>query len=312
MGLKTPCKLVVAAIVSLLLLAATLLLTVSQVVETIDRNARLTEQRRVEGMLSTLAATGGSLTTESAMRLGIRYGFDEMRLGTLSDIQPGEVAVPLDSSARAVIWRPAQPGSSALRAYGASRIPLIFIMLFVTIAALVTLLTVTHRLELERREARALAGRDSLTGLANRLGFENDLERLSAASTPFTLLYLDLDGFKQVNDRHGHAAGDAVLRVVASRLVRCVGETATVARLGGDEFAVLLVDQCEIADLAKAIVAAVRRPIALGQSMAQLGVSIGVARAGTGVGSGALMRLADAALYRVKAGGGSGFHVAAA
>ena len=85
---------------------------------------------------------------------------------------------------------------------------------------------------------------DALTGVMNRRGFERELKRAASYVQRYggnaALVYLDLDGFKPVNDRYGHAAGDAVLRAVAASLVASVRASDLVARIGGDEFAVLL------------------------------------------------------------------------
>src|SRR5205823_5820822 len=85
---------------------------------------------------------------------------------------------------------------------------------------------------------------DPLTGIQNRRGLARELERAIAYVKRYgasaALVYLDLDAFKPINDRHGHAAGDAVLRAVAALLHRCVRASDIVARIGGDEFAVLL------------------------------------------------------------------------
>ncbi|HLH89245.1 MAG TPA: GGDEF domain-containing protein [Xanthobacteraceae bacterium] len=93
-------------------------------------------------------------------------------------------------------------------------------------------------------ELEARAESDPLTGIFNRRGFERELRRAAAHVRRYggnaALIYLDLDGFKPVNDRHGHAAGDAVLKAVAGALAGSVRASDTVARLGGDEFAVLL------------------------------------------------------------------------
>jgi diguanylate cyclase (GGDEF)-like protein len=93
-------------------------------------------------------------------------------------------------------------------------------------------------------ELETHAERDPLTGIFNRRGFERELRRAAAHVRRYggsaALVYLDLDGFKPVNDRHGHAAGDAVLKVVAGALLGAVRASDMVARIGGDEFAVLL------------------------------------------------------------------------
>jgi diguanylate cyclase (GGDEF)-like protein len=120
-----------------------------------------------------------------------------------------------------------------------------------------------ERLEQELAAARAqvaaLAARadvDPLSDLLNRRGFERELKRALAYvkryGTSAALIYLDLDAFKPINDRHGHAAGDAVLRAVALVLNRHVRASDLVARLGGDEFAVLLWNLDEAAALTKA------------------------------------------------------------
>ena len=94
------------------------------------------------------------------------------------------------------------------------------------------------------RELEARADIDPLTDIFNRRGFERELKRSLAYvkryGTRAALIYLDLDGFKPVNDRHGHAAGDAVLKAVAAMLARKVRASDVVARIGGDEFAVIL------------------------------------------------------------------------
>ena len=92
-----------------------------------------------------------------------------------------------------------------------------------------------------------------------------------------SLLYCDLDDFKIVNDELGHAAGDALLQVVAQRLLRCVRAADTVARLGGDEFAILLEHHDDVAQVADRVVAAVAQPCGLGTASVRTSVSVGIA-----------------------------------
>jgi diguanylate cyclase (GGDEF)-like protein/hemerythrin-like metal-binding protein len=160
-----------------------------------------------------------------------------------------------------------------------------------------------------------LAFFDSLTGLANRNLFGNRLSQalLLAArgGHAFTVMLADLDGFKQVNDRYGHAAGDALLRVVARRLRSCVRDTDTAARLGGDEFAVLLPELCAPADaasVASRLVAAVGEPVQLAQGVCTVGLSVGVAHyPGCGVDADSILASADAAMYAAKRAGKNQF-----
>lgn len=164
----------------------------------------------------------------------------------------------------------------------------------------------------ERRRSertRYLAEFDQLTGLANRNQFQAQLARACGDETGRniggTLLLIDLDGFKEVNDSLGHAAGDECLKEAAQRLATvCIG-AASVARIGGDEFAVLLdpVDGFGAPVLlAKQFIAAMRRPVRCGWQRFQIGASIGLTPI-AGCRSQAALKRADAALYAAKAAG---------
>jgi diguanylate cyclase (GGDEF)-like protein len=162
--------------------------------------------------------------------------------------------------------------------------------------------------EAARWHASALAAaarRDPLTGLLNRAGFAERLAEICSAGTPVALLYLDLDGFKAINDVHGHAAGDAVLVDVARRLAESVRAGDIAARLGGDEFAALLVGVATT-DAAGAVVA--RLEAALDGSLTIGGRDL-VVRASSGLAFGAagraspetLLAEADRHMYQSKA-----------
>jgi diguanylate cyclase (GGDEF)-like protein len=149
---------------------------------------------------------------------------------------------------------------------------------------------------------------DQLTGLANRLQFTDQLraalDRAHEERHPVTLLYLDLDGFKPVNDEFGHDVGDQLLVAVAKRMTACTRSEDTVARLGGDEFAVLIDSQTAAGDaeeVSDRLAAALTRPFMIGGHQLQLGASIGRAvypiDADTPDG---LLRSADAAMFTVK------------
>ena len=146
-------------------------------------------------------------------------------------------------------------------------------------------------------EFEACAERDPLTGILNRRGFERELKRIIADldryRTRAALIYLDLDDFKSVNDRNGHAAGDAVLRQVATTLRRNVRASDSVARLGGDEFAVLLRNMTERGAIARA--AALEGAIA-----ATMPVSTGVAMLLPGEKAAVALTGADALMYMLK------------
>jgi diguanylate cyclase (GGDEF)-like protein len=156
------------------------------------------------------------------------------------------------------------------------------------------------------------AGVDSLTGLADRGQLMDRLTRLvqgaHSSGQRFAVLFLDLDGFKEVNDSHGHLVGDAALQEVGQRLTSCVRAADIVARFGGDEFVVLLnrvTSTAEIAPVLRRIEAAFERPIAIPQGSVKLGVSVGVALAGVdGATAEELISAADRAMYAAKRNSG--------
>jgi diguanylate cyclase (GGDEF)-like protein len=126
---------------------------------------------------------------------------------------------------------------------GPARHPPVALALLVPTASMAILIAVRERLRRERDALRATALRDPLTGLRNRRSLlergEYEIARHTRGGRSFCVLMLDLDGFKRLNDRFGHAAGDDLLREVADALTRAMRDQDTVARLGGDEFCVL-------------------------------------------------------------------------
>ena len=150
--------------------------------------------------------------------------------------------------------------------------------------------------------ARA-ATHDALTGLANRAALDARLGRTAGGET---LLFLDLDGFKEVNDELGHAAGDEVLVAVAGRLRSCVGGEDMVGRFGGDEFAILLQgvrDEIAACAVAHRVLEALQEPIAVQGRRVAIDASIGIAVPRPDQDADALLRHADRALYAAKAAG---------
>ncbi|MBO9515502.1 MAG: GGDEF domain-containing protein [Variovorax sp.] len=170
------------------------------------------------------------------------------------------------------------------------------------------------RLRLVLRSEQALAAHnlelvdalrtDSLTGVASRAGLEVQADRWLREGRPFAVLLLDLDGFKAVNDRHGHAAGDAVLAALAGRLRESVRDSDLVARLGGDEFALLVAGaphRDALAALAQRLLSQAALPVDWEGQGLRVGMSIGIAcRPQDGDSLDALLRAADRAMYHSK------------
>ncbi|MGC9668967.1 putative bifunctional diguanylate cyclase/phosphodiesterase [Planosporangium sp. 12N6] len=148
------------------------------------------------------------------------------------------------------------------------------------------------------------ASHDELTGLANRALFASRTERAVATAEPGTVAValVDLDDFKTINDRLGHAVGDALLVAVSARLRACMRPDDTVARLGGDEFAVLLTDlrPGESGTIAERIIAALTESVSAGTHDLLIQASIGLADNDTGSDADDLLRRADIAMYAAK------------
>ena len=159
--------------------------------------------------------------------------------------------------------------------------------------------------------------KDALTGVHNRKFLETTLRREVGLAyrhgTPLSLIVLDVDHFKSINDEHGHHAGDAVLRMVAESLSECVRQTDVLARFGGDEFTILLSNT----RLAGAVVAAhnvferlTRTPCRIADTILRVSASLGVASLRKRDGHERFFRRADAALYAAKREGGGCIAVA--
>lgn len=178
---------------------------------------------------------------------------------------------------------------------------------------LVSLVDITQIREAQQR-IRHLATHDTLTGLLNRSALEDRLEHALALArrnqSRVSVMFLDLDRFKNVNDTLGHQFGDMLLREVAARLQACAREADTVARLGGDEFVVMLeaLDGLGTRRVAERILSAISAPFHIEGQELYLGVSIGIAVAPhDGDDPNTLLRKADAAMYLAKERGRNNF-----
>lgn len=165
-----------------------------------------------------------------------------------------------------------------------------------------------RELLIARRDAAYAASRDALTGLVNRRHFDEALSEALNDERPCALILIDLDGFKPVNDLHGHAAGDEVLQQTARRLEALVDPADLVARIGGDEFAVLLLGERQagaVKLLADRICLDLSSPVHLDHAAVRVGASAGaVIHAGTEHRApGEIKRMADEALYASKRNG---------
>lgn len=219
-------------------------------------------------------------------------------------------SVPLKTTDGATIgwlvWTPHQPGTRLLEQVA----PVILVLGLLSLVAAVLILQNGNRAMEAIREselrARHHAGHDALTGLPNRRTMLTEISAHLAAGNELTLLFMDLDGFKDANDVYGHAAGDLLLREAAAR-IRHIAQGELVARAGGDEFAVLLAGSMagDAGRVCESIIDAFQAPFVIGAYHITLGISIGTADARhLGVeGQDELMRRADVAMYAAKGDG---------
>ncbi len=182
---------------------------------------------------------------------------------------------------------------------------------YLTLPAAATLAAVGWRMVLALREARGaaeayrLARTDDLTELPNRRAVLLRLDEGIAGGGPLALMLLDLDGFKEINDTLGHAAGDAMLELAATRMCRALGDDVLVARLGGDEFALVLDadDPLELVETAELVREVLSAPARLDGLEVAMNASVGIAvREGDDSTSTDLLRRADVAMYQAKLG----------
>lgn len=269
-------------------------------------------------------STGTVVAATDPARIGRPFGSQQGQ----TDIARGRSAAYLDSRSQTVVavsalgiggWGGATT-QSATEFYGPLRSGHLRIELGIVallVLAVVLVLVLNHKREAARRRFQAQlayqATHDSLTGLWNRSVFDERLtqalSRAKRQGTDVAVLYLDLDGFKPVNDRFGHDAGDRVLAEVGARLAAVTRAEDTVARMGGDEFALVVEDVTSpraVEFLVQRIIGALSAPMTSAVTERTVGVSCGIAYSPRGACTAdALIRDADLAMYRAKDTAGS-------
>lgn len=159
----------------------------------------------------------------------------------------------------------------------------------------------TEKKEQEREELSYHVRHDSLTGLLNKKAMVEKLESLKSKKIPLTLLFLDIDNFKEINDYHGHEAGDLVLKEVSNRLLNTIPEKSKVSRIGGDEFLIYLfeTDKKEIEYIAEKLISYTNQPIYYKGASIKVGISIGITTDNKYT-IGDMINMADDAMYTTK------------
>jgi len=181
-----------------------------------------------------------------------------------------------------------------------------------------SLTTTKNKLLDLNKKLETAATHDPLTNVANRTLFEQEIKKsLKEAEIndlKFSLLYIDVDKFKQVNDTFGHSTGDKLLLIVIARIKKILRKHDVVARLGGDEFAIILdktQDKDAVGDVAKRLCEAVAQPVHIDTHLAQVYASIGISMyPENGKTIDSLIKAADSSMYKVKKDGGNNFYFA--
>ncbi len=245
--------------------------------------------------------------------LGDTYVLHGLRLvpAEFSSAYSVEIADPARTVLGKLIWVSRSPGDIG---YAQVR-PMVIQALGLVGLFFVVLLIIGwmagRRLKAEEITAREEALRDRLSGLSNRDGLGLAVDRFVAQAQQtkqnVLLLYLDLDGFKEVNDSYGHGTGDQLIRAVAAGLDVLIPEGAVLARIGGDEFAIAFLSEAEHAaalQLAEQILDFLAEPLEVGRRIVVVGASIGIAMSALGsIAREELVRRADLAMYKAKEAG---------
>lgn len=250
-----------------------------------------------------------------------QYLIEGAHFATDPATEAGEAAFPLQNQAGNTVayfhWTPDSPGGQILNETAPAMVGALLAAGGIIFLLMRGLRRSSTELEAARAEAHHRALHDPLTGLPNRAGFQERLAQAIGAlrrnRDPVALLALDLDRFKQVNDRLGHEAGDRLLQQVALRLKPLLRDTDTLARLGGDEFAIIQTAIKTVNDpvaLSDRIISRVSEPFVLEGSDASIGISIGIAIAVDAEADGPeLSTRADFALYEAKDAGRNRYRI---
>jgi diguanylate cyclase (GGDEF)-like protein len=245
--------------------------------------------------------------------LGSTYVLHGLRLvpADFSSAYSAEIADPSSTVLGKLVWVSRSPGDVGYEQVRPMVIQALGLVGLFFIVLLIIGWLAGRRLKAEEITAREEALRDRLSGLSNRdgLGLAVDSFVAQARQTKqnVLLLYLDLDGFKEVNDSYGHGTGDQLIRAVAAGLDVLIPEGAVLARIGGDEFAIAFLSDAENAaalQLAEQILDFLAEPLEVGRRIVVVGASIGIAMSALGsIGREELVRRADLAMYKAKEAG---------
>lgn len=306
-------RLVAGAFVSAVLAALALAISVLHVMGTTNDMSMLEERARASRIADMVADMPASDAVAAIGELGRLAGLDDLAMTGIAAAPAGYQSIPLlggPQGGQHLVWKAATPGTRLLSLHAPVRVLLILTLIGGVLFCLLAMSRHVRRIEAQRLAARRQALHDHLTGLPNRLALEGELARFALGGQDYSVLALDLDRFKPVNDLFGHDAGDMALVEVARRLAAQLGPGDVLARTGGDEFVVIVQragDRAALANLARRCIAAVARPLHVVGPNISVGISIGIVATGHGHPAADLLKHADRALYEAKRLDGGAF-----
>jgi diguanylate cyclase (GGDEF)-like protein len=299
-------RLVLGAFVGAVLAGGILIYSTLHVMWTTDAMSMAEERARAAHIADLLVDRPLEEITATIDALGAVARLNGLALTPDAATADDQQSIPLLSgpaSGQFLSWTAERPGLLLLTRYAPLRVPLMLVLIGSVLACLVAMQRHVRRIEIQRVQARRQAMRDHLTGLPNRRALEDELIRLARTQQRFSMLALDLDRFKPVNDLFGHHAGDLALIEVGERLAALLQPGEFLARIGGDEFVVIVErggQRAVLTQLARDCIAAVGRPLqSVGQNVT-VGISLGIVENGLDHPADALLKLADRALYEAK------------
>ena len=247
--------------------------------------------------------------------LSRQFVLDSLRFGNVTGSNAASMVInsPDGSQLATLVWNKRNPGTALRVKFG--DVVWTALMLFLLVVGVLVYISWRAFKQAHESKAEAIATslRDELTGLANRRELVNVLAAACASKGRFSVVYADLDGFKEVNDAYGHGIGDQVLKSAAAGFAYLAGKDHLVARLGGDEFAIIVSgDTCkdQSRQLARNMIIFLGEPMHFGGRVASVSVSVGIVDLEADeTGSEEIIRRADVAMYAAKAAGRNRFHV---
>lgn len=306
-------RLVWGAFAGALLAGAILVYSALHVMWTTDALSMQEERARAAEIAHILAELPAAEGEASLIALGEVAGLRRLTLAPAPGLDADQQSIPLLNGSlggQFLVWTADRPGQALFRSFAPSRVPLMLALIGGVLACLVAMQARVRRIESQRILAQRQALRDHLTGLPNRLALDGELARLAAEQQGFSMLALDLDRFKPINDLFGHHAGDLALIEVAGRLAEQLQPGEVLARIGGDEFVAIVRRGGQrglLTQLARDCIAAVGRPLHVVGQNVSVGISIGIVEDGLHHPANALLKQADRALYEAKRLDGGAF-----